>query len=206
MMEEAASAGGQMRRKARERAQWLADHVLPHEAWLRGRLRVGAMAGCDIDDVVQESYARLIMLDNVAHILDPRRYLLQVARNVLLQHVRHSKVVPIELVGDLEILHQAADDPLPDRQAEGRQEWQLFQDAIASLPPRCQQVYRLRKIDGLSQREVAQRLVMSESNVEKHLGRGVERLMTMFGRGRGGARSDRAAEQEDRGRHVRTRK
>ncbi|WP_421123731.1 RNA polymerase sigma factor [Sphingobium yanoikuyae] len=146
------------------------------------------------------------MLDSVAHILDPRHYLLQVARNVLLQHVRHSKIVPIELVGDLEIFHQAADDPLPDRQVEGRQEWQLFQDAIASLPPRCQEVYRLRKIDGLSQREVAHRLVMSESNVEKHLGRGVERLMTMFGRGRGGARSDRAAEQEDRGRNVRARK
>jgi RNA polymerase sigma-70 factor (ECF subfamily) len=206
MIEDAIPGQLSMRNKARERARWLADHILPHEIWLRGRLRVGTMAGCDIDDVIQESYARLIMLDSVTHILEPRRYLLQIARNVLLQYIRHSKVVPIELVGDLEILHQAADEPLPDRQAEGRQEWQMFQDAIASLPPRCQQVYRLRKIDGLSQREVAQRLKMSESNVEKHLGRGVERLMAMFGRSRQRSRPDRAKrEDEDRERHVRTR-
>ena len=206
MMENAFPDNFSRRHRARERAHWLACHIMPHEPWLRRRLRNGATVGMDIDDVVQESYARLVMLDNVAHIVEPRRYLLQVARNVVLQHARHAKVVSIELMGDLEILHPAADDPLPDRQIEGQQEWQLLQDAISTLPPRCQQVYRLRKIEGLSQREVAERLVMSESNVEKHLGRGVEKLMMIFGRGGSSQSAPQDQGHGDRERHVRSRK
>lgn len=143
-------------------------------------MRRGNTLGYEIDDIVQEAYARLIMLDSVAHITNPRAYFLQVARSLILQYLRRARVVPIDLASDIEAMDEAANEPLPDQQVQGQQELDRLMNAISTLPPRCQEVYRLRKIEGLSQRQVAERLMISESNVEKHLGRGVERVMLLY--------------------------
>lgn len=169
-----------MKDDARRRAAWLADAILPHEPWVRRQLRRGNTLGYEIDDIVQEAYARLIMLDSVAHITNPRAYFLQVARSLILQYLRRARVVPIDLASDIEAMDEAANEPLPDQQVQGQQELDRLMNAISTLPPRCQEVYRLRKIEGLSQRQVAERLMISESNVEKHLGRGVERIMLLY--------------------------
>ncbi|WP_336962587.1 sigma-70 family RNA polymerase sigma factor [Sphingobium aquiterrae] len=172
-----------MKINARLRAAWLAEHILPHEQWIRRQLRPGGVLGYEVDDIVQEAYARIIMLDSIDHIDNPRAYFLQVARSLILQYSRRSRVVPIDLVADMGSLDSAANGPLPDQQVHGRQELQRLMQAIAALPPRCQEVYRLRKIEGLTQRQVAEKLMMSESNVEKHLGRGVEKMMGLFAYG-----------------------
>lgn len=169
-----------MKEDARRRAVWIAEAILPHEAWVRRQLRRGNMLGYEIDDIVQEAYARLILLDSVAHIVNPRTYFLQVARSLILQFLRRARVVPIDLATDIGAIEKAANDPLPDQQVQGKQELNRLMAAISTLPPRCQEVYRLRKIEGLSQRQVAEKLMISESNVEKHLGRGVERIMLLY--------------------------
>ncbi|MBN9146127.1 MULTISPECIES: sigma-70 family RNA polymerase sigma factor [unclassified Novosphingobium] len=169
-----------MKADARRRAVWLADAMLPHEPWVRRQLRRGNTLGYEIDDIVQEAYARLIMLDSVEHITNPRAYFLQVARSLILQYLRRARVVPIDLASDIDAIDEAANEPLPDQQVQGQQELDRLMNAISTLPPRCQEVYRLRKIEGLSQRQVAERLMISESNVEKHLGRGVERIMLLY--------------------------
>ncbi|WP_419722960.1 RNA polymerase sigma factor [Sphingobium aquiterrae] len=79
-------------------------------------------------------------------------------------------------------------------------------EAISALPPRCQQVYRLRKREELSQREVADRLAISEGNMEKHLSRGVEGLMDLFGRDVHGSAPKPQSIDEAVQKHVRTRK
>jgi len=168
-----------MKADARRRAVWLADAMLPHEPWVRRQLRRGNTLGYEIDDIVQEAYARLIMLDSVEHITNPRAYFLQVARSLILQYLRRARVVPIDLASDIDAIDEAANEPLPDQQVQGQQELDRLMNAISTLPPRCQEVYRLRKIEGLSQRQVAERLMISESNVEKHLGRG-ERIMLLY--------------------------
>jgi RNA polymerase sigma-70 factor (ECF subfamily) len=49
---------------------------------------------------------------------------------------------------------------------------------IDTLPPRCREVVRLRRIEGLSQRETAERLGLSENVVEKEIRRGEQAVMT----------------------------
>ena len=56
-------------------------------------------------------------------------------------------------------------------------------DAIAQLPAKCREAFVLRKVQGLSQRETARKLGLSESTVEKHVGRGIRHLINIFGRG-----------------------
>ena len=71
------------------RNRWLAEHVLPHEAMIRARLRrLTRDSKSDIDDVIQETYAILARLESVEGIRNPRTYALQVAKSVFLQSIR----------------------------------------------------------------------------------------------------------------------
>ena len=164
------------------RARWLASNILPHEPWLRRKLGSIGISADEIDDLVQETYARMISLEDVTAIAVPHAYALTVARSIRLQSLRRGKVVSIEAVADLEHLDPPCEEPWPDRHAEGRQELRRVAQALASLPDRCREVYMMRRVDGLSQQEIADRIGTSQSNVEKHLGRGLKKLMDVLGR------------------------
>lgn len=165
-----------MRGFTQQRAQWLAQHVLPHEpalrAWLRGRVRELA----DVDDVVQESYALLAGLDSTAHIQDPRSYLFTTAKSVILQGLRRARVVSIETVGEIERLDLRDEALSPERHASAVQELRRISQHIARLPDKCGEAFTLRKVQGLGQREIAARMGISENTVEKHIGKALRLL------------------------------
>src|SRR3546814_12895732 len=83
--------------------RWFARDVLPHEGdlrkWLGGRIR--GLHSCDIDEVVQEAYARLWTSDRDA-IRNARAYLFVTARHIVGEHLRRSRIVAIDLVADLD--------------------------------------------------------------------------------------------------------
>jgi RNA polymerase sigma factor (sigma-70 family) len=68
------------------------------------------------------------------------------------------------------------DEPGTDRWVIAREELRRLEDALTRLPPRCRQAFVLRKIEGLSQREIAQRMGISEKTVERHISDGISAL------------------------------
>src|SRR3546814_9423404 len=78
--------------------RWFARDVLPHEGDLRKWLGGGisGLHSCDIDEVVQEAYARLWTSDRDA-IGNARAYLFVTARHIVGEHLRRSRIVAIEL-------------------------------------------------------------------------------------------------------------
>lgn len=165
-----------------QRAAWLATQVLPHEPALRRWLRKHAPGNVDCDDVIQETYAILAGLGEVGHIANPRAYLFTAAQSVLLQQVRRARIVSIESVAEIERLDITQDERSPERHAIAGQELRRIGEALAALPDKCRQVFLLRKVDGLSQREIAARLGISENTVEKHIVKGLRLLMARMGR------------------------
>lgn len=155
-----------------ERAIWLGRHVLPHEPALRAWLRRRNLGGLEIDDVVQETYTRLFQAESVAHIHEARTYAFQVAGSVVIDHLRRMKVVPLASVPGLEYLEVGSEDPSPERQVIDRDELTRLAGMIARLPGKVRDVFTLRRVYGLSQREVASRLGLAESTVEKHMAKG----------------------------------
>lgn len=156
----------------RGRGAWLGRYVIPHEPALRNWLRRRPVAGLDVDDIVQEVYTRLVALHSVDHIDNPRTYAFQVASSVMINHIRRLKVVAIDSVASFEHLEAADDVASPERVVVDRDELRRLEKTLASLPQRVAEVFRLRRIEGFSQRDVAQRLGLSESTVEKHMARG----------------------------------
>jgi RNA polymerase sigma-70 factor (ECF subfamily) len=59
-------------------------------------------------------------------------------------------------------------------------ELELLTQAIQSLPDRCREVLTLRKIEGLSQREIAARMGISEHTVEAQVANGMRRCAQFF--------------------------
>ncbi len=166
-----------------ERARWLARHVLPHEPALRSWLTGKRLRGIDLDDIVQETYAILAGLESVEAIRNPRAYMFQTAYSVILAQIRRAQIVSISTIEDIGQLAGEDEMPSPETEVSDRQELQTLAEAIACLPARCREVFVLRKIHDLPQREVAQRLGVSEGTVEKQVQKGLKVLTVLLGRG-----------------------
>lgn len=192
------------------RAHWLGRCILPHEPALRAWLSRRALADLDIDDVVQETYAVLAALQSVEHIRDPRSYMFQVAKSVILQALRRSRVVPLDLAAEaMSILQTPSDEPGPEQITADRQELARVARLIETLPPRVRRVFVARKVQGLSQREAAGALGLSESTIEKHMARALfllPRMMMDGGNPRFGASTDRDPKLLVQDRHARDRR
>lgn len=167
----------------RERTRWFLRTILPHETALRGWLSRAAPAGVDPDDVIQESYTILAELETVDAIRHPRAYLFQVARSVIMRHVRRARIVPIYTVDDLERLEQPENAASPEQYAIDRDELRQLAHAIAAMPLKTRQAFILRRVRDMPQREIAARMRISENTVETHISRGILFLIDWFGRG-----------------------
>lgn len=188
-----------------DRAVWLARHVLPHEAALRAWVMRWRIEGLLVDDVVQETYAVLASRASVEDIRNPRSYFFQTARSVILMHLRRSRVVSIRAVEDIDRIGAAADEPSPEQRVSDREELHQLATAIAELPELGRQALLLRVVDGLSQREVGERMGISENAAQKHIAKSIHLLMILFGRGgNAGAEASRAPQRKTRTRHART--
>jgi len=166
-----------------EKARWLARNVLPYEPMLRSRLRRMFLHGMEIDDIIQEMYARIVSQPTLETIRYPRQYAFQTATAIVIDHMRRSRVVSITAVGSLDQLEIAAPDPSPEQQLEFREDIAEVAQLLALLPERTREVLIMRRVEGLSQRETANGLGISEKTVEKHMAQGVAALMALFGRG-----------------------
>lgn len=179
----------------RERTRWFLRSILPHEAALRGWLSRGAPSGVDPEDVIQEAYAILAELESVEGIRHPRAYLFQVARSVIVRHVRRARIVAIHAVDDLERLEHPDEVASPEQRAIDRDELRQLARAIAAMPHKTREAFVLRRVKGLPQREIAAQMRISENTVETHISRGVLFLIDWFGRG-GNRRSQTSRNME----------
>jgi RNA polymerase sigma factor (sigma-70 family) len=179
----------------RQRTRWFLRNILPHEPALRGWLSRSAPAGIEPDDVIQEAYTILAELETVDDIRFPRAYLFQVARSVIMRHVRRARIVQIHTVDDFERLEHLDDAASPEQHTIDRDELRQLARAIAAMPLKTREAFVLRRVDGLPQREIAARMRISENTVETHISRGILFLIDWFGRS-GNKRSQTSRNKE----------
>jgi RNA polymerase sigma-70 factor (ECF subfamily) len=165
-----------------EFSRWFAEEVQPHEPALRAWLRARFSTLNDIDDLVQDAYARLLRVRQTGTVACPRAFLFITARNLALNHLRHLRhAQPVAEAAEVDtaVFDQAL--PVPDS-LERAEDLQLLIRAIQSLPERCRQVLTLRKIYGLSQKETAARLGIAEPTVEAQGAIGLRKCIDYFRR------------------------
>lgn len=165
---------------------WFTAEILVHEAALMGFLRRCWPQRDEWADLRQEIYVRVYEAAASQLPAQPRAFLFATARNLLADRLRRSRVVSIETMGDFEALSVLMVDGLsPEHCCGARQVLRRLSDAFDRLPPRCREVVWLRRVEELSQKQVAARLGISEKTVEKHLAKGMRLMAEGFHGGEG---------------------
>ena len=148
-------------------------------------LRFMLVRGCDpaeVEDLLQDLYVKL-STTRTGPVNNPRAYLYQMANNLLHDHRRGRR------------RSQARDDhwtrnrvgpdlekdagPSPEDSAIARDELRRVNAALALMPQRTAQILKLYRLDGLSQKAIANSLDLSLSAVEKHLQRAYHGLLRL---------------------------
>lgn len=166
----------------KRRAAWVAAAVMPHEPAVRRWLASAKTPRHEIDDLIQEAYCKLADLPSVEGILNPRAYFFQIARNLLAGNLRRARIVNIEALTEIETLNVFSDEPSPEHVVAARRELSEVLALIGDLPSRCRTVFELRKVHGLSQREIAERLGITETMVENDVVKGLRLISRALGR------------------------
>ena len=152
----------------------------PHESLLRSWLRGLFPSLPDVDDVVQESYVRLIRAREAGKVEHAKAYLFTTARNAALDFFRRRKIVSIEAVGDMRDSTVLDDRPGVADAVSKQQELDLLAEAVRGLPDRCRQTLTLRLLYGMSHKEIAAELKVSEHTVKAQLAKGMRRCTLYF--------------------------
>ena len=161
---------------------WFVREVLVHEAALVRYLHRVWSIRDEVPDLRQEAYARVFDAARKCRPQFPKSFLFTTARHLMADRARHARVVSIEAAGDLEALNVLVDELSPERRHEGRQELKRLAQAFSLLPPKCREVVWLRRVDDMSQKQVAERLGISEKTVEMHMLKGMRRVAdALFG-------------------------
>ena len=160
---------------------WFVLEVLPLEAMLSGYLRRHCHEADDIVDLRQDVYVRVYEAAEAGLPDNPKAFVFAVARNLLIDRARHRQVAAIVALAPSGDLPDHIDELCPERHAMGRQDIACLEQAFSDLPPKCREVVELRKIAGLSQRDVAARLGITEGTVEKQIAKGIRFLAAALG-------------------------
>nr|WP_255630938.1 sigma-70 family RNA polymerase sigma factor [Novosphingobium sp. FKTRR1] len=158
--------------RRRALAAWVAREIVPHEGRVRAWFARKRLSPEDIDELMQEAYCRIAMLDGVDHIDSGHAYFFSVARNLLLRQLKRQRIVQFEEIAEIESYRDQS-SPSPEDQAANRQAYDRVRALIADLPERCGRIVELRKIEGWSQKEIAAHFGMTEKAVEKQVWVGV---------------------------------
>jgi len=155
--------------------EWFVREVLPLETVLIQYLSRGG-AKIEVEDLLQDLYERACAAGRNTIPSPARPFIFTIARNLLIDRVRHEQVVQIDTVENLEDLNLAIDEPAPDRVVVARQELRRLQAALEKLPERQRSAIVMRKVNGLTIREIAQRTGLATRTVEEHLTDGMRAL------------------------------
>jgi RNA polymerase sigma factor (sigma-70 family) len=158
-----------------EQSQWFVDEVHAHDSQLKAYLRNSFPRVRDVDDVVQESYLRMWSARATQPIRSAKAFLFQVARRLALDFVRREQVSPIDRVSDLSALPVIEHGSGVAETVSRNEKIRLLADAIDTLPARCREIFILRRLKCIPQKDVAARLGLSERTVEVQVLRGLRR-------------------------------
>lgn len=120
----------------------------------------------DAGDVIQDTFLRIQRIPAGAEIQNPRSYLYRMADNQALDHLRERQSRQRYFSSD-DYADPADEAPSPESIVDYRQRLARLKQAIAELPARQKEVFLLHKFDGLSHSEIAERLGITRSAVEK---------------------------------------
>lgn len=157
-----------------------ASHRHRLESFVARRTRDPDMAA----DLAQETFLRMARLPDGDKVADPAKFLFTVAANLVRDHHRrNARRVPID--SNLSGEDMAHDAPCAERTLAARQDLEALRAAIDTLPDKTRAVFLAYRVEGLSYRQIGERLSISPRTVEYHLRQALAHCRQSVARARG---------------------
>jgi RNA polymerase sigma factor (sigma-70 family) len=147
---------------------------LDNESAIKGFLRRFLYKQEDIDELAQETFLRAYRATNGRDVDSPRAYIFQVARRLAFDELSRKTRKFTDYLAEVDDCEDSCSHALED-EMEGRQQIELYFEAISKLPQECRQIFLMRKVQGLPYKVIAKKLGITTKNVEYHLTLGVVR-------------------------------
>jgi RNA polymerase sigma-70 factor (ECF subfamily) len=129
----------------------------------------------DVEDVVQEAFMRAYNTESGKPIEQPKSYLFRIAKHVALNQLRQRSRKPTDYLEDFDAPDVLVSEWTLEDEIMAQQKLGFHCAAVAALPPKCRKVYLLRKVYGMSYKDIAATLQISDSTVEAHISKGYAR-------------------------------
>lgn len=152
----------------------------------RALLRHVARATRDPDNAEDHLHAAFLRLQDYRkskRVENPIGFLVRAAVNLSMDARRQERVRRNHAPDIAERLRIENLAPLQDEVIEARKRLEAVQAALAQLTPRTRDVFLMHRVEGLKYREIAERLGVTVSAVEKHVAKAALHLLTVFGEG-----------------------
>lgn len=156
---------------------WFCGNVLPLEPALTSFIRHNWRIAEDVMELRQDIYERVLVGCREELPTNTKAFVFTVARNHLINQAVRARIVSFDLVADLESEAPVSDLLATERHLDARDQLRRARDGLEALPPRCREVVQLRKVEGLTTREVAERLGVGLDTVERQLTMGMRALV-----------------------------
>jgi RNA polymerase sigma factor (sigma-70 family) len=130
----------------------------------------------DVQDIVQETYCRVLNSGELERIRYPRAFLLRVARNVALNAAKHRRTAGDYDAVDVSDVELEDGQPSPYRRLKAEQELTIVRAALTELSPKCREVFVLNRFEYRTYGEIAQELGLSVSMIEKYVSQALAHL------------------------------
>ena len=153
----------------------------------------------DIEDIAQEAFLRAYTVERSRPIEQPKSFLFRIAKHLALSQLTRKSRQITDYIEDSTDPGVVQLESSAEEEISAQQIWGLHCEAIAELSPQCREAYLLRKVHGLSHKEIAAELGIAVSTVEKHLMKAVEQC-DRYIRERTDPRPSNATSQEPEGR------
>jgi RNA polymerase sigma factor (sigma-70 family) len=154
-------------RESRQRAELIARLFREHNDSLVQFLTSRLHSPQEAREVAQEAYVRVLSLDTPGAVSFLRAFLFKTASNIAIDRIRHRQRCPHS--NDVSLFDELPETRTPDAHAEGREGIALMHRLLAELTPKCRLAFLLHKVDGLSTREIGERMSLSERQVRDYI-------------------------------------
>jgi RNA polymerase sigma-70 factor (ECF subfamily) len=158
-----------------EQSRWFSEEIEPHDSSLRAYVRSQFPSLTDVDDIVQDSYVKVLRAWERGRVARAKAYLFATARNAALALFRRPRIFSDKPVTDFAVLNVSEESADVAERVSRNQEIAILLDAIDALPTRCREIFILRKLQGVPQKEIAAQLGISEQTVQVQIVRGAKK-------------------------------
>ena len=127
----------------------------------------------DVEDVCQEAFLRTYKSSLENELLKPKSFMFSIAKNLIVSDYRKASTQLNDYVDDFDVLEPQFELEDLENNVLAQEKLGVMCEAIAALPNKCRQAVVMRKIYGLSTKDIAKRMNISTVTVSNYITKGM---------------------------------